>query len=169
MALLEQPIILEDLPAGGGYDPIPDGWYQATVANADYRNTKTGDGKYIAVQFSITGPSFQGSSVWTNFNTRNSSAKAEEIGRGQLRAMLEAAHFSAQLQDTDQLLGLALQIKVTTRAATGGFGPQNEIKGFRALGDPVPQTKAAPAPATFQASKAAAPAARPTTPPWAKK
>ena len=170
MAFLEQSIVLEELPESSGFDPIPDGWYQATVASADYRDTKGGDGKYIVVQFSVTGPSFQGRTVWTNFNIRNPSPKAEEIGRGQLRAMLEAAHFTAHLNDTDQLLGLGLQIKVTTRAAKDGYDPQNDVKGFKALGEAIPAvTGPAKIPTTFQAPKAAAPASRPTTPPWVKK
>ena len=160
MAFLEQPIELKDIPADEDreFSPIPAGWYTAAIAGADIRQTKAGTGNYIAVRFDVTGPEYQGRVVWTNLNTRNPNPKAEEIGRQQLGNIMRAVGLT-KLEDTDQLLGGNLAIKVSVRDDPT-YGPSNEVKGYRAIeasAPPVAQTD----------TKTAANAA--SAPPWASK
>ena len=160
MAFLEQPIELKDIPADEDreFSPIPAGWYTAAIAGADIRQTKAGTGNYIAVRFDVTGPEYQGRVVWTNLNTRNPNPKAEEIGRQQLGNIMRAVGLT-KLEDTDQLLGGNLAIKVSVRDAPT-YGPSNEVKGYRAIEASAPPV--AP-PATKTAANAA------SAPPWASK
>ena len=162
MAFLDQAIELNELPqATTSYELLPPGWYDATVAGAELRDTKTG-GQMIAVKYSILGPTHQGRLVWGNINIRNSNPKAEEIGRQQLGDIMRATGL-ARVTDTDQLIGLTMSIKVAIREAQNGYEAQNEVKGWRST-----QGSAAPAP-TFVPPSAptAAPAGK--QPPWAKK
>ena len=62
-----------------------------------------------------------------------------------------------RIEDTDQLIGCPLQIKLSIRPAENGYAAQNEVRGFRVAEGAAP-AKAAPA---ASSSKAA--------PPWAKK
>ena len=160
MAFLEQPIELKDIPADEdrAFSPIPAGWYTAAIAGADIRETKAGNGNYIAVRFDITGPEYQGRVVWTNLNTRNPNPKAEEIGRQQLGNIMRAVGLT-KLEDTDQLLGGNLAIKVSVRDDPT-YGPSNEVKGYRAIEGSAPPV--AP-PDTKTAANAA------SAPPWASK
>lgn len=159
MSFLGETFNAADLPQGtGNFDPIPAGTYTASITQANLRDTKDGTGKMIAVRYDITGPSHQGRVIFSNINIRNKSPKAEEIGRQQLGDIMRAIGL-ASLQDTDQLIGGQLQIKVDIEKKEG-YEARNQVKGFKALsGSPAPAPAAAPAPA---------PAAG-AAPPWARK
>lgn len=160
MALLSQSFDVNDLPAStGDYGPIPDGWYSVTIKSADLKATKDQTGQYIAIRYDVTGPAYVSRVVWGNINIKNKSTQAEEIGRQQLGSLLRAIGL-ASVQDTDQLVGASLCIKVATRASEG-YEPTNEVRGFKALdGAALPQAESAP-----KAESAPAKAA----PPWQKK
>lgn len=170
MAFLDQAIDLSSLPQSEqSYELLPPGWYSASITRADLKATKDGAGQYIALRFDITGPSHQGRVVFGNLNIKNRSAKAEEIGRQQLGELMRAIGL-ARVQDTDQLIGGQLQIKVAIREASGGYEAQNDVKGYKAAGSqPAAIAPAAPTFPTMQApSPVQAPAAG-VTPPWLKR
>jgi hypothetical protein len=132
MAFLGQSFDEKDLPQGmGSFDPLPPGWYGATIAKADLTPTKDGSGQYIKLRFDITGPTHQGRVVFGNLNIKNASAKAEEIGRQQLGDLMRSIGLT-RVEDTDQLIGGSLQIKLDVRAATEQYAAQNEVKGYKA-------------------------------------
>ena len=167
MAFLDQAIDLSALPQSEqSYELLPPGWYSASITKADLKATKDGGGQYIALRFDITGPSHQGRVVFGNLNIKNRSAKAEEIGRQQLGELMRAIGL-ARVQDTDQLIGGQLQIKVAIREASGGYEAQNEVKGYKAAGS-QPAAIAPAFPTTQASSPAQAPAAG-VTPPWLKR
>ena len=156
MGFLEETFDINDMPVAEkrNFDPVPAGWYTAAIAGAELKTTKAGTGNYIAVRFDITGPEHQGRVVFTNLNTRNPNPKAEEIGRAQLGDIMRATGV-AKLEDTDQLLGGNLSIKVTVKNDPD-YGPGNEVKAFKAIEGSTPPV-AAPA------------ATAPPAPPWASK
>jgi hypothetical protein len=160
MAFLDEEFSVDALPIGNNsFEPLPEGWYNAAITGAEIKATKAGDGKYIALKYTVTGPTHQGRVVFGNLNIKNASTKAEEIGRQQLGEIMRAIGL-AKVQDTDQLIGGNLAIKLSVR--TGDYAG-NEIKGFRALGGV--------APAAVAPFKAVAPSAAPAkaAPPWIKK
>lgn len=160
MAFLDEEFTLDTLPKGtSNFEPLPEGWYNATITGAEVKDTKAGDGKYIACKYTITGPNHQGRVVFGNLNIKNASTKAEEIGRQQLGEIMRAIGLG-KVSDTDQLIGGNLGIKLSVK--TGDYAG-NEIKGYRAVvgiggGAVAPFNPVAPA---ATSSKAA--------PPWAKK
>lgn len=170
MAQLGEIIELDSLPVGigGNYDPLPEGNYDATITSAELMPTKDGTGQYIKLRLDITGPSHQGRVVFSNINIRNASAKAEEIGRQQLGELMRAIGLS-RVQDTDQLVGTHVNVKLTVReartdAASGKtYGASNEVRAYKAINGAaaMPQTASkpfsAPAAAPAQAAKAAPP------------
>ena len=163
MAFLEHTINLDDLPEStstGEFQPLPAGWYSATINKADLKPTKDGTGQYIAIRYDITGPTHQGRVVFGNVNIRNKSEKAEAIGRAQLGDIMRSLGLT-QVSDTDQLIGGSLQIKLDVK--TDDYGTKNEVKAFKASGDSMP----ASALPTF--SKPAEAKATGSAPPWAKK
>lgn len=160
MAFLDEEFNVDTLPQGtSNFEPLPEGWYTAAISGAEVKSTKAGDGKYIAVKYTITGPTHQGRVIFGNLNIKNASTKAEEIGRQQLGEIMRAIGL-AKVSDTDQLIGGNLGIKLTVRE---GDYAGNEVKGYKAI--------AGVAPATAQSFKPSAPAAAPSkaAPPWAKK
>jgi hypothetical protein len=164
MAQLNEVFSTDDLPQGntGEYTPLPDGWYSAHIAKAELCNTKAGTGQYIKLRYDITGPTHQGRVVFGNLNIRNPNPKAEEIGRQQLGDIMRAIGL-AKVQDTDQLIGGSLLIKLATKAADGQYDASNEIKGFKAV-EGAAMPKVAPSlPASGDAAKP------PVSPPWGRK
>lgn len=161
MAFLDEEFSVDTLPVGNNnFEPLPEGWYNATITGAEIKATKAGDGKFIAVKYTITGPSHQGRVVFGNLNIKNASTKAEEIGRSQLGDIMRAIGL-AKVTDTDQLIGGNLGIKLSLK--TGEYAG-NEVKAFRALNGSAP---APVAPFKPLGPSAAAPAK--AAPPWAKK
>jgi hypothetical protein len=161
MANLGEVFEVESLPQGNGsFDPLPAGWYTATMAGAELKATKNGTGQYIAIRYDITGPTHQGRVVFGNINIRNQSPKAEEIGRQQLGDIMRAIGL-AKVGDTDQLIGNSLQIKLDIEKSEQ-YGDKNQVKGFKAIGGGAP-----PKIATASAAPSVAPAK--AAPPWATK
>jgi hypothetical protein len=168
MAHLGETFNADDLPTGGTgeYELLPEGLYSAMISKAELTPTKSGTGDKIDLRLDITGPTHQGRVIFAAINIRNQSAKAEEIGRQQLGEIMRAIGL-ARVQDSDQLVGGQLQIKVKVRqpspddVARGYSQARNDVGGYRALaggGLPAPLAATAPAPAAATSAK----------PPWAK-
>jgi len=137
-----------DLPQGtGSFDPIPAGWYTAEIKSAELKDTKNGTGKYINIRWDVTGPEYAGRVVFDMINIRNASQKAEEIGRQQLGDLMRSSGIG-RLQDTDQLIGAVVSIKVSVDSSPG-YDPKNVVKGYKAVeGSSAPKMTATPAAAT---------------------
>jgi len=147
---LDEVFTLDSVPAQtNSYEALPAGMYEATIANAEIKDSKSG-GKYINVRYDITGPSHAGRVVFGMITINNANPKAEEVGRQQLGSLIQAIGLD-KLADTDQLIGGQLIIKLTVENSEQ-YGEQNRVQGFRA------------------ANKASKPSAATTnTPPWASK
>ena len=156
MANLNETFSASSLPEStNDFQPLPAGWYDATIEGAELRDTKSGTGQYIAVRYKVNGPTHAGRVVFGNLNIRNANQKAEEIGRQQLGEIMRATGL-AQVQDTDQLIGGRLSIKLNV-VESAQYGNSNEVKGFKAIEGAAPAVSA-PAAATGNAA-----------PPWIKK
>lgn len=159
MAFLDQTFEADAMPVSDkSYEPLPAGWYTASITAAELKNTKAGTGQYIAIRYDIIGPTHQGRIVFGNLNIRNPNATAEVIGRQQLGEVMRAIGI-AKVQDTDELIGGQLSIKIAIKASDQ-YGDQNEVKGFKAIAGSTP-----PAPV----AKAAVAASGKAAPPWQKK
>jgi len=160
MAFLTESFDVDSLPKSErNFDPLPDGWYTASITGAEIKKTKSGTGEYIAVRYDITGPTHQGRVVFGNMNIKNQNPKAEEIGRQQLGELMRAIGL-ARVTDTDQLIGGSLGLKLAI-VKSEQYGDSNDVKGFKSL--TVGRAMAVE-------TKAAAPAApAKAAPPWAKK
>ena len=164
MAFLSESFDINELPVGntGSFEPLPAGWYTATISQSELKATKAGNGQYIKLRYDITGPSHQGRVVFGNLNIKNANPKAEEIGRQQLGEIMRAIGL-AKVTDTDQLIGGQIGIKLEVKQ-DAQYGASNEVKGFKSLSG-----SAAPAAAMPQGQSNPAPSAGKAAPPWAKK
>ena len=161
MAFLNEEINVNELPQGNGnFEPLPAGWYTATITKAELKTTGAGNGQYIKCRYDITGPSHQGRVVFGNLNINNPNVKAEEIGRQQLGDIMRAIGL-AKVVDTDNLIGGQISIKLTIKQDPK-YGASNEVKGFRSVsGSAAPAASVIPATPT--------PAKTPFGAPWKKK
>jgi len=169
MAFLDTPINVDDLPQdeGGSFDPIPAGDYIATITGAELKMTKAGTGQYINLKLKIEAPTHAGRVIFAMVNIRNANPEAERIGRTQLGNIQRAIGISV-LQDTDQLVGNSIAIKVAIKAATEQYPAGNEVKAYKAV-DGAAAPKPTSAVPSFGAPAQASAAPAKAAPPWAKK
>lgn len=161
MAFLGETFSTDSLPVSDrSFDLIPEGWYNATITKAELNNTKAGTGQKIDMRYDITGPTQQGRVVFGTVNVRNQSQKAEEIGRQQLGEIMRAVGL-AKIQDTDELVGGSICVRVKIKPAENGYDARNEVSGFKSASGALPQVALTSAPE---------PTAQPggAKPPWAK-
>ena len=170
MATLGMTINAADLPEdqGGDFTPIPAGQYTVRITDAEIKDTNAGTGQYIKMRLDVVAPSHEGRVLFANLNIKNPSQKAEEIGRQQLGSIMRAIGLPT-LQDTDQLIGGAVSVKVVIKPPVLENGMEkypagNEIKGYKAAEGGA----ASMPPASTGAAPAAAQAAASAKPPWAK-
>lgn len=161
MSYFDQPFNVNDMPEqeGGDFSPIPAGEYLVEIKSAEIKNTKAGNGQYINCRFDVVEGDFAKRVLFAIINIKNPSEVAEKIGRAQLGEIMRANSI-ATLQDTDQLIGATMIVRVVIGEYNGE--KKNEIKGYKAAsGSVMPAAKAKDAPAAQSTGKAA--------PPWAKK
>lgn len=136
------------------FGPVPAGTYVAVIKDSEMRTTKDGSGQYLKLTWEIMEGPQSRRLVWENLNLVNRNPKAVEIAQKTLAKVCKACGINKPIQDSTELHGKPVKIKVTVRPASGGYDESNDIKGHGAA-TVAPQA----------ATQAAAPNGGPT-PPW---
>lgn len=138
------PIVANELPETEDFKPIPEGTYRARITGFDLNKTKDGTGVYFKTTFTITEDSYANRLVYTNINYINKNAQAQDIGKQQLRIILDAAGITGALHDTDDVINTLVDIKVAIKQQEG-YSPSNEVKRIMKPKNNAPsQTSSAP-------------------------
>jgi len=114
----------------GSFEPLPAGWYTANITGTELKDTKDGTGKYIAMRYDITGPTHQGRVIFDNINIVNKNPKAEDIGRRDLGKIMKAVKLE-EMNDTDELCGKSLGVKLKIEPAKDGYDAKNRVAAFK--------------------------------------
>jgi hypothetical protein len=138
-------------------EPLPAGVYEFQITAADLKITKKG-GTGLNVEYIVIGGQHERRKVWQFINLKNHNPQAEQIGQAQLSALCRAVNIP-KLTDTDQLFGKILRISVKVRPASGEYAASNDVKGYEAVGVPMPQAAQSAMP-PLPAKSAVAPWAR---------
>ena len=152
-------------PDTGGGDPVPAGWYNVMVDESEMKPTKAEGGLRLSLRFTIMDGQYANRKVFTGLNLKNANPVAQEIAYKQLSAICHAVGVM-QVQDSQQLHGRPLKIKVKVRAASGDYEASNDITSYKNINEQVdgPATGGAPAGAPWAGQQA--PAAQQAAP-WA--
>tara|TARA_R110000803_G_scaffold85829_5_gene152226 strand:+ start:228 stop:641 length:414 start_codon:yes stop_codon:yes gene_type:complete len=134
MAILPEMFTPDDVEENP-FAAIPEGWYEAELVKSTYETTNDGEGKYFALTFKIIEGERSNRMIFTNLNWVNKSDVAVRIGKGDMKAIVMAVGLPGDydLEDTDDLHNIPLQIKVSVKPATAQWPEKNEIKGYKAL------------------------------------
>ena len=114
------------------FEPIPDGWYEVLISSTQLKQTKAGTGEYIALRYNVLGPTHEGRVIVGKLNIRNPNPKTQDIGIRQLGELMRAIGL-ASVEDTDQLIGGHLEVKVKISESSGGCKISNYVSNFRAI------------------------------------
>ncbi len=139
------------------FEAIPAGRYIAVITASEMKDTRSGSGRYLQLEFEICEGEYSGRKVWTRLNLENSNTEAVRIARADLSAICHAVGV-LQPEDSVQLHNLPLQITVKCRKNQDDE-MTNEIKSFA----PVPTPVQAETPASDSQADADS-----STPPWAR-
>lgn len=120
-------------PDAGTPVPVPAGVYNVMVDESDVKPTSNGSGAYLQVRYNILDGQYAGRKLFDRFNIQNQNPVAQEIGYKQLSALAHAVNV-LHIQDSAQLHGIPLQVKVKIRAASGDYEASNEVSGRFAAG-----------------------------------
>jgi hypothetical protein len=118
------------------FDPLPAGDYIAVIEASDWKSTKTGSGRYLNLQYQVIDGPFKGRKLFNIINLENPSQDATQIARQTLNSIGVACNVM-QLQDSAQLHNIPMKIKVVFKEDPV-YGPKNEIKGHKPIGQTAP-------------------------------
>lgn len=113
------------------FDPLPAGWYNANITSSEMKPTKDGSGAYIQLELTILDGQYANRKVFDRLNVQNKSQVAQEIAYATLSSICHATGV-IQVQDTSQLHGIPMEVKLSVRAASDGYEAANDVKGYRA-------------------------------------
>ena len=136
MAKLEQAFDANKEEKLGSFEPVPYGWYTVQITKSDLKDTKKKDGKYINLCFDIIDGKYKGRKIFTNLNIINQNPIAVEVARKGLASICEACD-KMQVEDTEELHGIPIQVLLKIKPASGDFPPGNEPVNYKALGEKV--------------------------------
>ena len=112
--------------------PVPPGEYVVAVTDSAIKPTKAGNGKRLAIEYTIIEGKNKNRKIFEGLNIVNPNPKAEEIAFGQLSALCRACG-KLQISDSAELHGIPFLLKVGVRAANGDYEAQNQVKGYKEL------------------------------------
>lgn len=149
------------------FDPIPAGWYNAIIDDTEMKPTRDGSGQYLQIRFSVIDGEYANRKVFTRLNLKNNNPVAQEIAYKDLSAICRAVNV-IRVEDTQQLHGIPLMVKVKIRPAQGEWEASNEVSGYKGANDGMANAQA-PAPAApVPQQQPAMPAQNAPAQPWAQ-
>ena len=114
------------------FEPIPAGWYEVSITSTQLKQKKTGTGEFIALHYYVLGPDYKGRVIFGKLNIRNPNPHIQDIGIQQLGELMRAIGL-ASVEDTDQLIGGHLEVKVQIIEASSDCNFSNYVSNFRAI------------------------------------
>lgn len=117
------------------FDLLPADNYKMRSIDQEMKDTRDGNGAYLAVTFEIVEGEFSGRRVWQNYNLINQNQKAVDIALGDIKAWLEACGLESGGTLTMDRIN-ELEMKTFTgkvgvqKDKTGQYGDRNKIAGF---------------------------------------
>lgn len=129
-----------DVPPAEALDPIPPGWYACSIIAAETKSSEKA-GEMVAITFEVDGnahPQCANRKLFTNLCINHpSSEQARDIARRSLSAIALAIGKNL-LEDTDDLLGGRLRVKVKVVPPKDGYDAKNDCCGFKSLSEDAP-------------------------------
>jgi len=130
-----------DPDTGGSFDPLPPGWYQCSITAAELVESSNSDaGEMLKVTFEIDAnvhPDHNGRVVSTWLCKDHKKQQVRDIARRQMSAIGHAIDV-LQLEDTTDLLGGELMVRLKIRPAKGEYDASNDASGYAAVGEKPP-------------------------------
>lgn len=116
---------------------LPDGKYTVVCSDAVLKDTKAGNGQYIAATFTIKGGTHKGQQIRENYNVENPNPTAVKIGKELMKSFFENSSYSGNFRfETPndavvEMFGLIVNVETKTQESKNPeFGPSVRIKKY---------------------------------------
>ena len=126
----------EVAPDMGFQDPIPEGWYNASMFESALAPNKNGNGAVLTCKFKVIDGYYKSNVVTARLNIRNTNEIAQRIGLGQLSAICHSVNV-LNCVDSNMLHNIPLKLKVSI-LFQDGYSPSNNIVAYRSAQEDVP-------------------------------
>lgn len=111
------------------FEAIPAGKYLAMITASEMKPTKSGNGRYLELTFTIQEGDYRNRQLWARLNLENPNETAVKIARGELSAICRAVGVM-QPRDSVELHNIPLVISVRCKPREDNGELTNEIKGY---------------------------------------
>ena len=130
MAQLPSVFNAKDSDKMGGFEPIPMGWYLAEIKKSEMKVTKAKTGKFLTCNLVVLEGEYKGRYLFNLLNLENPNPVAEEIAQKELATICEACGLD-EIEDSTELHGIPMAVRVVIKEGSGGYPPKNEIKMYK--------------------------------------
>lgn len=134
MSMLPEVFNAKDSEKMGGFEPIPADWYIAEVVKSEMKDTAAKTGKYLTCQLKVLEGEYEGRYLFNLLNLVNPNDVAVQIAQKELASMCEACGLD-EIEDSTELHGIAMAVRVTIKAASANYPAKNEIKAYKPEAD----------------------------------
>ena len=134
MAQLPSVFNAKDNEKMGSFDPIPAAWYLAEIKKTEMKATKAKTGHYLSGQLVILEGEEKGRYLFFLLNLDNPNPVAVDIAQKELASICEACGLD-EIEDSTELHGIPMAVRVVIKPGSGGYPPKNEIKAYKAEAD----------------------------------
>lgn len=114
------------------FTAIPADDYVGKITESDNVENKAKTGSFLKLTFVITEGKFKSRKLWTNLNLDHPSAEAVEIANRELATIMKACG-KVTVDDSDELHGIEMVLKVVKKAASANYPETNEVKNYKPL------------------------------------
>lgn len=121
------------------FEPLPAGEYIVEVVDSSVKQTRAGDGEYIALQLRVVDGQYENRRVFTNINTISPKADTQAIGEKLLAQLCTAVGLSHALEDTAELHSVPVRATLKIEPEKNGYPARNNVRAFKPVGSaPTP-------------------------------
>jgi len=111
------------------FSPFPVGEYIAEVTGSDYKTTKSGNGKFIELEFTILDGEYAGRKYWDRLNVRHENKVAMDIANAALKDLMHAiGKPNEPCNNTNMLHGIPVKLKVGMSKRKDTGEDQNTVR-----------------------------------------
>ena len=148
-------------------EAIPSDKYNVEISKSELKPTKSGNGSYLELEFTVIEGEYRGRKVWERLCLNHPTPKTVEIARGNLSAICHAVGI-LKPRDSTELHRIPLTINVKLKRDESSGTIYNEIRGYSKRESLIPQTPPPSIAAQMQAQEfpQATPAQKPDSAPW---
>lgn len=118
-----------------GFAPIPPGDYQVKAEQVGLKNAKSGNGKYLAFEFSVVDGPYKNRRIFQNVIVEHTNEDARHIGLRWLKSWILACNGTGNEQLTLSLVLRHLNHPcigcISIEEGQSGYSDQNKIQKFK--------------------------------------